>query len=187
MRLRPEVLTVSVVLALGMIAGCHSSGSQPEAPAGSVQRVNCWETTGDELLESGVVVKCHQIQEGGFDCELQYDSTHKQVILSRSGETYGLREFPGIVLVRDAYASNEDEMLLVDMRRRLPVCVEVPHTEWETYSHSYYDFLGGSKRGFLVRESQHGADNKPSRSRTLEIFVHQPGDFATGPWCNDEQ
>jgi len=186
--MRPSSFILIVAIS---IAGCRGDERADVASSStpSVEKIaNCADVVeGSVLLASGVAVKCDEA-DAGFDATLRRgDETHR-LHVERDATFHGFAALPGIAIVVDRYASNEDRLLILSLgetreRKRI-----IEH-KWDDgdFDHARFEVLSADGSGIRVRELQYGGD-QPPRERELTLSPSDRGwEASTTPWASITQ
>ena len=89
-----------------------------------------------------------------------------------------------MVVVRDAYASNEDRIEVVDLNGPVALRYVIEHVDWDACDHASVEPVDDQSGRLLLTESQHAGAGIPPRSRTISLG-QRPGfeGVAAGRWA----
>jgi len=132
------------------------------------------------VLASGVKVTCSRDEVPV--AQLSYLGRSTRLPIMRNADFHGHRSLPGVVIVIDRYASNEDRLLAVDLAAPEAKMVEVAHPDGGTYGHLHYTIVSMAANAVTVTEDQWAGDS-PDRTRTLRILLTSSfGQTVATPW-----
>jgi len=165
-------------------AGCKPSTQGVSNDREGPQQLTCSQCFGSpRFLQSGVSVSC--IEEPNMvQCTLSYHGNSRQIALVRNGDVWGTAACPGLALVHDRHASNEDRLLLIDLAGTPSREKEVRHEEWGNYVHSHFSVIGVQGNRIAVEENQYAGD-MPARLRTLQVNLESLSISEIGHWRED--
>ena len=152
-----------------MLPGCGYGDTPAIELRNNLNVVRCSEFVGSSrVLDSGVSLSCSQGEM--LLCALQYRSVSTSLALQRDADAWGVADCPGVVMIHDRYASNEDRLVLLDLSRSPSREKEIVHDDWASYIHSHFSVIAIHGDKITVKEIQYAGD-QPPRFRAVEVSL----------------
>lgn len=151
-------------------------------PAEAVEVEDC--VVSPQRLASGVTVSASQGEGGGYAVKLSGPAAARKYFVVRGASFYGLRDAPGVVLVHDRRAANEDAIVVLDLLRPGSNPVRIGHDDSGSYLHLHFGRPRVSGTQITFIESEWAGDEQDSpRSRKVTVSLRPPlGKEAVGTW-----
>jgi len=160
--------------------GCGFGGSSATELSKNLKGVRCSEFVGSSrVLDSGVSLSCSRVEM--LVCALQYNTASTSIALQRDADAWGVADCPGVVMIHDRYASNEDRLVLIDLTQPTLKEKEVVHEDWANYIHSHFSVIALHGDRITVHEMQY-AGTQPPRARAIEVSLSSLSVSRVWPW-----
>jgi hypothetical protein len=122
-------------------------------------------------LSESATVRCDR-RDGIIAVVLTVEDKVHNFSFVRGGSFYSLSAFPGVVIVHDEEASNEDSIMVFDSRvPDKPLTLD--HDDQEGYVHRHYKIVKGANGQVQLDEYEYAGSSKP-RHRAVTIILDGP-------------
>jgi hypothetical protein len=180
-----RLLTAACLL---LLSGCSTQyAHEQRGPTTLPNALSCDQCAEPTELCSGVFVRASTNKEGGFDLSCNYEGVRYQFYTPRNCEVFADTGIPGILIIRDAYASNEDRLILLRMTGGKSIASTVDHVDAgaDGYLHSHYRIVSLQDGVASVEEYQYAGAGGP-RHRFLRINLARAQEPSFSGWTRGE-